>query len=57
MPLAAGHFSDTGYRFVKNEFERKDTWIPFVPGTKLQFFHLELFNHDNVIVPYKNFDG
>ena len=27
--LAAGHYSDTGYRFRKNTFIRDDEWLPF----------------------------
>ena len=30
IPLKPGLYSDTGYRFVKNVFERQDSWIPFM---------------------------
>ena len=46
IPLRSGLYTDTGYRFVKNIFEKQDQWIPFFPNTKIEFYDLNLFNHD-----------
>ena len=29
IPMTKGKFSDTGYRFRKNQFHRNDKWYPF----------------------------
>ena len=45
VELSPGHFSDTGYRFRKNTFYRKDEWYP-LKETENQFYDLTIFNSD-----------
>jgi len=46
VPLKAGTYSDTGYRFRKNVFEREDEWYPFYPKNSSKFYDFTLFNSD-----------
>ena len=50
VPLKKGSFSDTGYRFRKNSFERKDNWYPFANKYTEGFFDMTFFNSDTLSV-------
>jgi len=42
----AGTYSDTGYRFRKNTFDRVDEWYPFYSAETTKFYDFTLFNSD-----------
>ena len=50
IPMAPGQYTDSGYRFRKNTFERKDFWIPYIDEGKHVFYDVMLFNSDTVSV-------
>ena len=51
ISMTAGLFSDTGYRFRKNVFERYDTWVPWSKEVTNVFYDLTLFNSDTMVLP------
>jgi len=44
MKIDAGHFTDVGYRFRFNKYEKLDHWIPFYPDSEEIFFDLKFYN-------------
>ena len=46
IPLATGKFSDTGYRFRKNIFNRNDEWAPFSNESEEEFYDILQYNSD-----------
>lgn len=52
VPLTNGKFSDTGYRYRKNNFFFMDYWIPvpFVAGDDITFYDITPFNSDTLDV-------
>jgi len=44
--MKKGKFSDTGYRFRKNDFNRIDKWYPFGLQVIDTFFDLTFYNSD-----------
>ena len=38
IDLSPGHYSDSGYRFRKNTFQRDDEWYPFATRKELEFY-------------------
>ena len=49
-PLKSGGFSDTGYRFRKNYFERYDEWQPLGKAKDEFFFDITFYNSDTISV-------
>ena len=43
--MAAGKFTDTGYRLRKNVVNTSDSWLTNA-GTNLEYYNLQLYNHD-----------
>ena len=50
VSLRPGLFSDTGYRFRKNIFERIDNWVPGFSEIKNKFYDIRLYNSDQIVV-------
>ena len=48
IPLHKGIFSDTGYRFRRNTFERYDDWVPWSKTVENEFYDLKFFNSDTM---------
>jgi len=44
--MKSSKFSDTGYRFRKNEFNRHDKWYPFGEKVLETFFDITFYNSD-----------
>ena len=53
IPLSKGSFSDTGYRFRKNVFSRKDNWI-FENEVQETFYDFLIFNSDSMNIDPKS---
>ena len=49
--LKAGTFTDLGYRFRENTFDKSDHWIPGVKESDLKFYDSVFFNTDQIGVP------
>ena len=52
--MKLGFFSDTGYRFRKNAFNRKEDWYPFGSSVMERFFDIPYFNSDTFDVGEDN---
>ena len=52
--MKLGSFSDTGYRFRKNEFNRAENWYPFGGLVKERFFDITIYNSDTFNVGSHN---
>ena len=50
IPLSSGYFSDTGYRFRYNHFERYDDWYPWSSSAMNEFYDILFYNSDTMIV-------
>ena len=50
IPLKAGTFSDSGYRFRENVFEKQDSYIPFWGRNEESFYDMIFYNSDQVSV-------
>ena len=48
IPLKAGKYSDTGYRFRKNVFQRNRSWYSVIDDQDLEtvFYDLQHYNTD-----------
>ena len=46
IPMSAGTFTDSGYRFRKNSFDRNDHWIPYTSEGSHTFYDIIPFNSD-----------
>ena len=51
ITLKQGKFSDTGYRFRKNNLSRDDNWAPFTKAVNNDFYELLHWNTDVFDVP------
>ena len=49
--LKAGTFSDLGYRFRENSFNKGDHWFPGLGSSFLKFYDTVYFNTDIIGVP------
>jgi len=50
IPMKSGLFSDTGYRFRQNYFNRYDDWYPLGSYNSTIFYDLHFYNSDTVTV-------
>ena len=48
--MAPGSFTDSGYRFRRNIFDRKDHWIPYYEDFQHIYYDVLLFNSDTLRV-------
>jgi len=46
VPMSAGFYSDTGYRFRENIFLMHDSWVPGVSSEQTHFYEVTTFNSD-----------
>ena len=46
FPMRKYHFTDAGYRFRKNVFEKLDYWIPFIEPQEITFWDTTIYNQD-----------
>ena len=49
-PMKYGYYSDTGYRFRKNTFNRNDEWYPFGGEWQETFYDMTIYNSDTYMV-------
>jgi len=52
--MKRGLFTDSGYRFRKNEFTRRDKWYPFGTNIKQRFSDFTFYNSDTFDVGTDN---
>lgn len=50
VPLKAGGFTDTGLRYRRNIWYRRDEWIPFIKLGVDRFYNIKQFNSDTLTV-------
>jgi len=46
--MTPGSFSDTGYRFRRNIFERYDDWVPWSKIIINEFYDCTFYNSDTM---------
>ena len=46
IPLKKNHYTDGGYRFIYNQFDRQDDWSTLSGKKKLWFYMVGFYNHD-----------
>ena len=47
--MTDGLFTDAGYRFRRNTFDRLDYWYPFIESTEQTFWDVKVFNSDTFL--------
>lgn len=48
--MRPGIFSDAGYRYRQNVFEKQDFWIPGISSSVEKFYDVTFFSSDSIIV-------
>lgn len=46
IPMNSGKFTDSGYRYRRNTFDKNDNWFPLFGPTKIEFYDYISYNSD-----------
>ena len=52
IPIKSGVFTDVGYRYQRNFFDRLDSIWPFGEYKRISFYNLIEYNHDQYDVTH-----
>ena len=50
IPIDSGKFTDAGYRFRRNTFDKNDNFYPMSESTQVQFYDIIFYNSDTFAV-------